>query len=261
MRSHFFRAIRQPLHRIAVSLVLALGAGMGHAVSFDAIEAEMDAIFAQPSFGPAPVDIRFLSEINLGGFPEFAVFDTATDDLRDYAPLVASPKNVAAMFFIDDFVEAGRTSPTVGLAFVSAPDGSRSENISAIDAGFIDAFPGSAAWLIAHELTHNLGLTHTSCGPSGHARCGAMDLLSPVIMPVPGTLLWESQVATILNQPLVQRSPEGLFLDIQPYRVSAAFTTHDTLAPIPLTGAGPFLILALAGGGVVAGRRRRARSA
>lgn len=261
MRRYFSRSVRRPLHPITVALVLALFAGRGYAISFDTIEAEMDAIFAQPSFGASPVDIRFLSEIHLGGRPEFAVFDTATDDLRDYAALVTSPKNVAAMFFIDDFVNGGLPSLTVGLAFVSAPDGSRSENISAIDAGFVDAVPGSAAWLIAHELSHNLGLTHTSCGPSGFQTCGAMDLLSPLIRPEPGTLLWESEVATILNQPLVQNSPDGLFLDIQPYRVSASFVTPGALAPIPLTGSGPLLLLALAGGGVAARRRGRSRSA
>lgn len=225
----------------ALGLTLTLGAGPGRAVSFDVVEPQIDAIFGQPSFDASPIDIRFRPLIELHGLPGFAVFDTATDGLFAYDRLRTSPDNVAAMFFIDDFVSSGGFSPIVGLALVSGRDGSPSANLSAIDSGYIAANPEHSAWLIAHELSHNLGLGHGGCGASGGADCGAADLMSPVLGPRPGTLIWESQVATILRQPLVRASPAGLFVEIQPYRVTA----FAVPSPVPVSGSGAFMLGAL----------------
>ncbi|MCA8869093.1 MAG: VPLPA-CTERM sorting domain-containing protein [Rhodobacteraceae bacterium] len=130
------------------------------------------------------------------------------------------------MFFVDTIDYCGGYNVNiVGCGFVGAA-GLMVESIWAA---------GSyGAELLAHELGHNLGLSHGGCG-----------LMGPALNH--NTCLNASEVSTILLSSLVQQDRNGLYIEINPWLVTAA--------QVPLPAAGWLLIGGI--GALAAARRRR----
>jgi len=130
------------------------------------------------------------------------------------------------MFFVDTIDYCGTYNTSiVGCGFVGTA-GLMVESILAA---------GSyGAELLAHELGHNLGLSHGGCG----LMLGTLNN---------NTCLDASEVSTILSSGLVQQDRGGLYIEINPWLVTAA--------QVPLPAAGWLLIGGI--GALVAARRRR----
>ena len=192
-------------------------------------ESGMDDIFSQPSFGTHTIDIRFTPTFTLRVDPSLLRIDDDAElsALFDMAPS-ASP--IANMFFVDAINFCGGVS---GPSIIGC--GNQPGNRLAVESGVAASSNGAA--LNAHELGHNLGLSHV--GTSG------TNLMNP--FGFGNTTLDASQVNTILMSGLVQTDANGRFIQITPILVSAV--------PVPATL--PLALSALSVLGLI-GRRRQA---
>ena len=192
-------------------------------------EAEMDAIFGQPSFGADPVDIRYL--------PTIFHDDANLLDIDNGSKLstlfgLYNSATIHYAYYVDTIDYCGGTTLTgiVGC-------GDRPGDDYVIESGYASGPNG--AELMAHELAHNLNLTH-------HPAPNNDNLMDPVVGNAPGppttTNLTESQVATILSHPSIQTDVLGKYLLVQPV----------LLTPEPST-----LVLGLGVLGITVFRRRR----
>ena len=113
-------------------------------------EAVMDAIFSQASFGNDPIDIRF-GPITTFVRPDLLTVNNVSDlgGLFTIGPNIATTTN---FYFIDSINWCGFTNPNfVGCASI----GSKGTVIESIFSSEAKGGP-----LNAHELGHNLGLSH-----------------------------------------------------------------------------------------------------
>jgi len=179
-----------------------LGATPSLAAIVTTNESELDSIFSQTSFGSSPVDIRFLPTITIVD-PNLLDIDNQTDFYNLVNQFNSSPVHNA--YFVDSIGWCGNPLPNIaGCAAVGGND-------FVIDSDF--AAGSNGAELIAHELAHNLGLTHDSAPTNGN-------LLGPTINE--NTTLTAGQVETILSGSRIQTDVLGnRFVQIQPILVAA----------------------------------------
>lgn len=209
----------------AAAIGLALTVPSVQAATVTTNEAALDAIYSQATFGNSPIDVRFNATQTLVN-ANLLNIDTAAKSSTLFG-LANAAGPAIDMFFVDtiDYCGGSFNVNIVGCGFVNAA-GLMIE--SAYAAG------SYGAELLAHELGHNLGLSHGGCG-----------LMGPSLNN--NTCLNSAEVATILFSSLVQQDSNGRYIEINPWLVTAA--------QVPLPAAGWLLIGGI--GALVAARRRR----
>ncbi len=213
------------------------------------IEAGMDMVYSQQSFGTAPIDIRLRELITIVD-PILASIDNDTeffDVLVNTAQDTSRP--LVNMFFVDELFgpsgPIGQTLPGLNAFIV--------ETAPAIDPVFGD-------YLNSHELGHSLALTHDLFPFSG-MTVPTGNLMHPIN---PGTQVAGSQVQEIFNRPFFNsgvplfqgNATSGFFIDIQPYQIVASEP-----APVPLPAALPLFAGGLGLLGLLGWRRKRLAAA
>jgi hypothetical protein len=192
---------------LAVAALAATAAAGAQAGYITTNEAGMDAIYSQSSFGSDTVDIRFDAPRTI-----FSL-DLATIDAGDFGLLqgkIINPYPVVSMFFVDSVNDCGGS----GGAFIGCS--SLTGNIVAVDSSWAaNAHGAYGAWLLAHELGHNLGLDHVF--PDNGSN-----LMNQTVSTNFG-ILTSAQVETILGSGLIQTTDSGQrFIEIAPIAVLAS---------------------------------------
>ncbi|MDB5811873.1 MAG: sorting protein [Betaproteobacteria bacterium] len=203
--------VRKLIRLTAAALTLSATSAYAAVISTPSLT----SIFSQTSFGNTPVDVIWLAP----GAPIVSPALTSIDnqnELNTLFSLATDPAPIVDAFFVDAIGFCGLTGDAIGCA-------SQPGHELLVDSAF--AAGPNGATDIAHELGHNLNLSHvgtlTSLG----------NLLNPSLN---STVLTTDQVATILASPLVQHATNGsLFIDIRPIAVLAAVDVPPTLAPVP----------------------------
>jgi hypothetical protein len=186
---------------IIAALAILLSSAIGQAASVTIDEAGINAIFSQASFGDTPISIRF-NPIRQIVAPDLLVINDLTELQALYA-LAPDPAPTVVAFFVDQLnacgtVEANTDGHYNGCAQLPG-------RFLVVDFHAAEVYPST---LVAHELGHNLGL--------GHMPLGLMSFLLPHTPPD----LFEDQVATILQSPLVQTDAAGQrFIQITPIAI------------------------------------------
>jgi hypothetical protein len=196
-------------------------------------EAEMDGIFSQSGFGVNDIDIRFNSALSYVR-ADLAAFDYATD-WGQLAGLAAPGATTISMFFVDSINGCGPFSGSfVGCADTPGP-------LMVLDSDW-SGNPGYGGVLNAHELAHNLGLSHVN---------SAGNLMNSTISPG-ASFLSASQISSLLGSSLIQIDGTGQrFVSITPIALLA------TAVPEP----GSWLLMALGLGALLLPPlRRRAKA-
>lgn len=208
------RLVRKTL---AAAAIAGAGAASAGYVTFD--EAAMDGIFAQTSFGPFDIDIRFNAPLSIvaptlldiHADSEFGGPGTSLDGARQ---TLGVPQFTVSIFFVDLISFCGGPgSNIVGC-------GSQPGDLIALKSSFAAGAQGAV--LMAHELAHNLGLGHLS---------DSTNLMNPLI--TGATALTTTQIGSFVNlttgaalSPLVRDDNGQLYISITPIAVLAA-------APVP----------------------------
>jgi hypothetical protein len=190
---------------MAVLTILWLPA-IGEAGSVVIDEAGMNAIFSQSSFGDTPISIRFNPARTIVA-PDLLVIDNLTELQALYA-LATDPAPTVVAFFVDQIDACG----TVEEANVSGAYYGCAQlpgRFMVLDSSAAELYP---ATLMGHELGHNLNLMHIPIG------------LMSFFLPHDPPDLFEDQVATILQSPLVQTDPTTgqRFIQITPIAIVGA---------------------------------------
>lgn len=209
---------------LAVSLLAAASTGANAGYVTENL-AGMDAIYSQPSFGSHPIDIRFDAAQTIHNTALLEIDSNAEWNLLN--TYVNPSSIVVSMFFVDAINWCGSSiSNVIGC-------GSMPGNLVSLDSSWAaNAMYG--AYLMSHELGHNLGLDHVT----GNAT----NLMNPVIS-TNGTLT-AAQVAEILLSALIQTDASNgqRFIEITPIAVEA-----DLAIPEPTSLALVSMALGLVG--------------
>ncbi len=186
--------------RLCIAVVAMLTcSGIAHAGAITIDEEGLNAIFSQESFGDTPISIRF-NPPQMIYAPQFLVINTI-EDYQGLYSLVPDPAPTVAVFFVDALNFCGVTvDEFYGCAELPG-------NFQALSSTVAAEEPSK---LIAHELGHNLGLGHESLGlMTSHLGFGGLEL-------------FEDQVATMLQSPLVQVDANGQrFVQVTPIAIVA----------------------------------------
>jgi hypothetical protein len=186
---------------IMAALAILLSSGIGEAGSIVIDEAEMNAIFSQPTFDDTPITIRFNPPRQIVA-PQLLVINTLAD-LQALYNLAPDPAPTVTAFFVDQLNACGTVEATINGHYNGCAQ--LPGNFLVEDSTAADLYP---ATLMAHELGHNLDL--------GHMPLGLMSFFLPHEPPD----LFEDQVATILQSPLVQTDSTGQrFIAITPIAI------------------------------------------
>lgn len=161
----------------------------------------MNAIFSQTSFGDTPISIRFNPPGQIVA-PELLVIDDLTELQALYA-LATDPAPTVVAFFVDELNACGTVEVTVNGAYNGCAQLPGRFLVEISQAA--ELYPDT---LMAHELGHNLNLNHIPLG------------LMSFFLPHSPPELFEDQVATILQSPLVQTDSTGQrFIQITPIAI------------------------------------------
>lgn len=196
----------------------------------------LDALFAQPAFGAQTIDIRFNPEQTIVS-DDWLIIDTAKGFGDTTAGSIWGLTQAAGLwdsltvplFYVDGYVDQGAPdTATLGLSWVNHNGVTVRADFQAdlmlggaIGLSEQAAHAARAANLVAHELLHNLGLSHV--GYSG------TNLMNPVLGLEPSGLLSFEQVATVLASPYVQIDASGQrFISITPFAVLSAVPEPGT---------------------------------
>ncbi|QDT13386.1 PEP-CTERM sorting domain-containing protein [Planctomycetes bacterium K23_9] len=188
--------LRQQFAPTFVLLIAFNSSSLGAMVTTN--ESGIDTIFSQATFGTTPIDVRFDPVFTIinddalnidSGFDFFALID-----------LAPNPDSHVNLFFIDSITWCGGNNPAIVGCGTTPGDVIAVESV--IAAGTF------GAELIAHEMSHNLGLGHSGAGLMGSTLNG-------------NTSLTASEVNTIRNSSLVQTDASGSFINVTPILVTA----------------------------------------
>lgn len=192
-----------------ISFCLIGSSGYGGFVTLP--KAELDAIFSQSSFGLTPIEIRFDPVLTIVNEP-LASIDSAADFLGLYS-LMPIPSLTARMYFVDDINWCGTFNPSVaGCAPIGNTGG---VYYSAIQSNIAAGIFG--AELLAHELSHNLGLEHSASG-----------LMAPSLNGQ--TTLTAMEANTILSSPLIKIDGGERYIQITPIVINVSAVPEPALA-------------------------------
>ncbi len=211
---------------LAVAWLGCNGVAFAASVSFN--ETALDSIFRQSTFGTMyTIDIRFNDAlsvvaqtlVSIDSDPEFSkfTFSNPASALSDLVQQLSIPTNTVAMFYVDKINYCGGSGANI-IGCGSIPG-----RLIALDSNAAAEVSGAA--LIAHELGHNLGLSHDDTIIDGN-------LMNSRIYG--DTTLTTDQIDTFLDRsngnsrnPIVQIDSFGnLYIAITPIAVLAA-------APVP----------------------------
>lgn len=208
---------------VAVALIGASGMASAGYVTFN--EGVMDDIFKQSSFGLFTIDIRFNPSLSIVAptlldINSDAEFNGGINSLSGQASALGLPDSTVAIFFVDKISFCG--SP--GTSIIGC--GNNPGNLIALNSA--SAAGANGAVLMAHELGHNLGLSHLDPAVSGN-------LMNPSI--TGGTTLTTDQVGSFVNlatgaslNSIVRNDGNGLYISITPIAVVAAVPEPHTWA-------------------------------
>jgi hypothetical protein len=189
---------------IMAALAILLSSAIGEAASVVIDEAGMNAIFSQPTFDDTPISIRFNPARQIAA-PELLVIDNLTE-LQALYNLATDPAPTVVAFFVDQLNACGTVEANVSGAYSGCAQFPGRFLVEDFHAAELN--PDT---LMGHELGHNLNL--------GHIPLGLMSFFLPHEPPD----LFEDQVATILQSPLVQTDSTGQrFIQITPIAIVAA---------------------------------------
>jgi hypothetical protein len=183
------------------ALAMLLSSAIGEAAIVVIDEPGINEIYSQDSFGDTPISIRFNPSKQIVA-PDLLVIDSPAK-LQALYSLATDPAPTVVAFFVDKLtvcatveVDAGGTVP--GCAQLPG-------RFLVEDFHFAEGNPDT---LMGHELGHNLNL--------GHIPLGLMSFF----LPHSPSDLFEDQVATILQSPLVQTDSSGQrFIQITPVAI------------------------------------------
>jgi hypothetical protein len=184
---------------LAILLSSASGAQAGQVVIDPA---GMNALFSQPSFGDTPISIRFNPPQQIVA-PQLLVINTLAD-LQALYSLAPDPAPTVDAFFVDQINACATVEGTIDGRYYGCaqlPGNLMVENSTVAELYTVE--------LMGHELGHNLNLEHTTLG------------LMTALLGFGGTELFDDQVATILESPLVQTDPTSgqRFIAITPIAI------------------------------------------
>jgi hypothetical protein len=189
-------------HLIMAALAILLSSSIGQAASIVIDEAEMNAIFSQPSFDDTPISIRFNLPRQIVA-PELLIIDSLTE-LQALYNLVPDPAPAVVAFFVDQLNVCDTVEVSVNGAYNGCAQFPGRFLVEDFNAAELDP-----AELMGHELGHNLDLGHIPLG-----------LMAPMLGFGGGPELFDFQVATILQSPLVQTDSTGQrFIQITPIAI------------------------------------------
>lgn len=190
-------------------------------------EAGIDSVFGIPGL---QIDIRYGTATELV-FPDLLDISTAAEVQTLFSQHVGSSTTVN--FYFIDTISACGLAINPGIVGCGQSGG----NNFVVESTFASGFFGTE--LLAHELGHNLGLSHLN----------GSNLMNPSLNS--NTSLTPAQIASIFLSPLVQEDNLGSFIDITPVLIVRVATTINEVSE-PET-----LIIMLAGIGFLLRNSRK----
>lgn len=229
---------------MAMAMLSAAGAASAGYVTFD--QGAMNAIFSQDPFGSYGIDIRFdaprsvvaPSLLDIDGTNN-SEFSGSGLSLISLSHTLGLPDFTVAMFFVDKISICGPGPAGNIIGCGSNPGG-----LIALNSDFAAGSKGAV--LMAHELGHNLGLSHLSV--EGNLMNGLITGGTALTSPQIGSFLDLS--AGVSRNPIVQLDGNQFYISIAPIAVLAA-------APVPEPQTWAMMLAGLLG---VAGWARRRRA-
>jgi hypothetical protein len=206
----------------ALAVLLSSGSAQAAQVVID--PAGMNSIFSQASFGDTPISIRFNPAMEIVA-PQLLVINTLAD-LQALYSLAPDPAPTVDAFFVDQLNACGTVEPTANGHYNGCAQFPGNFLVEDYMAAEVDP-----SELMGHELGHNLDLGHIPLG-----------LMAPILGFGGGPELFDFQVATILQSPLVQIDSTGQrFIQITP--IAIVGTPEPSTLLLASTALGVLLIL------------------